>query len=90
MSQFLTSTEHCKASEKISTCLHETAFAPITAGSIRTQANILFAEGAQQSFISLALSNELQVTPEQTTDIAVASFGTTTLTRQRLELPPWK
>ena len=74
MGQFLTPTEHCKASDTISICLLKTAVAPITAGSIRTQANILFDDGAQRSFISLALSNELQITTEQKTDIYSSSL----------------
>jgi len=41
----------------------KTAVAPIIAGGIKTQANILFDEGAQHLFICLAISNELQITP---------------------------
>ena len=66
----------------IATCLLKTAVAPIIAG--RTQVNIHFDEGAQHSFISLAMLNELQITSdEQTTDKAVASFSTTTSTQQK-------
>ena len=84
-SGLLTPASHCKTSENnTTTCLLKTAIAPIIAGGIRTQANILFDEGAQCSFISLAMANELQITPVSTTDVAVASFGTTALTQQKL------
>ena len=46
--------------------------------------HILFDEGAQHSFISLAMANELQITPVSTTDVAVTSFSTTALTQQKL------
>ena len=83
-SGFLTTTSQCEVSENSPTCLLKTAVAPIIANGFRTQANILFDEGAQRSFISLTLSNELHLTPMSMTDISVASFGTTALTQQKL------
>ena len=66
------------------TCLLKTAVAPIVAANTRSQANILFDEGAQRSFISAEMANELQISPTSTTDIAMASFGTTSATIQKL------
>ena len=37
----------CKASQITTTCLLKTAIAPVVSGKIKTQANILFDEGAQ-------------------------------------------
>ena len=54
------------------TCLLKTAVAPVIAGNVKTQANILFDEGAQRSFISEEMASELQITPTSTADIAVA------------------
>jgi len=71
------------------TCLLKTAIAtPIIAGSIKAQANILFDEGAQRSFISADKASELQITPTyfHSANIAVASFGCTSTTNQKLEV----
>jgi len=80
----LETASQCEVSENSPTCLLKTVVAPIIADGIRTQANILFDEGAQCSFISLTLSNELHITPTSMTNIEVASFGTTALTQQKL------
>ena len=74
----------CSAAPQNPTCLLKTAVAPIVAGNTRSQANILFDEGAQQSFISAEMASELQISPTSRTDIAVASFGTTSATIQKL------
>ncbi|XP_065886666.1 uncharacterized protein [Dysidea avara] len=66
------------------TCLLKTAVAPVIAGSIKTQANILFDEGAQRSFISAELATELCIQPTSTQGMALASFGTTTASYQEL------
>ena len=79
----LTPTSCCEAPQSM-TCLLKTAVAPVIAGNIKTQANILFDEGAQRSFISAEMASELQITPTSTADIAVASFGTTSSTPQKL------
>ena len=74
----------CYKAPQITTCLLKTAVAPVVAGNIKAQANILFDEGAQRSFISAAMASELQVIPTSTADMAVASFGTTSTTHQKL------
>ena len=74
----------CSEAPQTPTCLLKTAVAPIVAGNTRSQAKILFDEGAQRSFISAEMANELQISPTSTTDIAVASFGTTSVTIQKL------
>ena len=74
----------CSEAPQTPTCLLKTAVAPIVAGNTRSQANILFDEGAQQSFISAEMANELQISPTSTTDIAMASFVTTSATIQKL------
>ena len=79
----LTPTSCCETPQSM-TCLLKTAVAPVIAGNVKTQANILFDEGAQRSFISEEMASELQITPTSTADIAVASFGTTSSTPQKL------
>ena len=74
----------CSEAPQAPICLLKTAVAPIVAGNTRSQANILFDEGAQRSFISAEMVNELQISPTSTTDIAVTSFGTTSVTIQKL------
>ena len=74
----------CSEAPQNPTCLLKTAVAPIVASNTRSQANILFDEGAQRSFISAEMANELQISPTSTADIAVASFGTTTTNTQKL------
>ena len=74
----------CSEAPRNPTCLLKTAVAPIVAGNTRSQANILFDEGAQRSFISAEMANELQISPTSTADIAVASFGTTSTNTQKL------
>ena len=58
--------------------------APVIANGIKTHANILFDEGAQRSFISAELANELHISPTSHTDIAMASFETTSMTHHKL------
>ena len=60
------------------------AVASIIAGDVKIQANILFDEGTQHSFISAEMASELQLTPTCQVDIAVASFGTTSSTYKKL------
>ena len=66
------------------TCLLKTAIALVIAGSIRTQANILFDEVAQCSFISVEMAAELCIQPAVTQGMALASFETTTALYQEL------
>ena len=53
----------------------KTAIAPIIAANNKTNANILFDEGAQHSFISTAMVEELGIPLSSTADISLASFG---------------
>ena len=55
----------CSAAPQNPTCLLKTAVAPIVAGNTRSQANILFDEGAQRSFISAEMASEPLPHPEQ-------------------------
>ena len=57
-------------------CLLKTAVAPIIAGDVGRQANILFDEGAQRSFISADMAAELNIIPTTTEGLTLASFGT--------------
>ena len=80
----LTPISPCKAPQTLSTCLLNTAVAPVIAGNIKTMANILFDEGAQRSFISTEMVEELGILPAGTTDISLASFGSTSRLQQKL------
>ena len=59
---FITLASCCDA-PKSRTCLLKTAVAFIIANGIKSQANILFDEGAQRSFICAELANELHISP---------------------------
>ena len=74
----------CYDAPKSTTCLLKTAVAPIIANGIKAQANILFDEGAQRSFICAELANELQIFPTSHTEISMASFGATSMSHQKL------
>ena len=65
-------------------CLLKTAIAPIIAGDVRKQANILFDEGAQRSFISAEMAAELNIIPTTTEGLALASFGTDSTAHHQL------
>ena len=67
--------------QSATTCLLNTAVAPIIAGNNKTKENILFDEGAQHSFISTEMVEELGISPTSTTDI---SFGSTSRLHQKL------
>ena len=51
-------------------CLLKTAVAPVSNGCIRSNANILFDEGAHHSFMCIQLAAELHVKPTTTTQVA--------------------
>ena len=84
VTQMLTPASACTTSQTVTTCLLKTAVAPIIAGNNKTKANILFDEGAQRSFISIELVKELGISPTSTTDISLASFGSTSRLNQKL------
>ena len=57
--ELFTPTSHSKTPQEDTTCLFKTAVSPIIADGIKMMANILFDEGAQCSFISVAMATEL-------------------------------
>ena len=61
-----------------------TAVAPISGGNYKTTANILFDEGAQRSFISADMASELGITPDNTEQVAVATFESQTMSHQKM------
>ena len=67
-------------------CLLKTAVAPVANGRRRINANILFDEGAQRSFMSLQLATELQITPSSTTQVALSSFGVESQSFQTMDV----
>ena len=83
-----TTTHACltPAAPSISTsvCLLKTAVAATSAGNYKTTANILFDEGAQQSFISADMASQLGITPDDTEQVAVATFGLQAMSHQKL------
>jgi len=70
--QFLTPASCCNT-PKSTRCLLKTAVAPVIANGFKIQANILFNEGAQHSFISAEMANELHISPTSQAEIAMAS-----------------
>ena len=80
----LTPISPCVTPKSVTTCLLKTAVAPIIAGHTKTSANILFDEGAQRSFISREMVNELGTSLTSTADISLASFGNASRTHQKL------
>ena len=84
----LVPTSHHEAPQN-TTCLLKTAITtPIIADNINAQANILFDEEAQRYFISADMASELKITFTyfHSANIAVASFGSTSTTNQKLEV----
>ena len=67
-------------------CLLKTAIAPVVNGHMRMNANILFDEGAQRSFMSVQLATELQVKPTSSTQVALSSFGAESQSLQTLDV----
>ncbi|XP_065884078.1 uncharacterized protein [Dysidea avara] len=74
------------ASNRSSVCLLKTAIAPVISGGTRINANILFDEGAQKSFICSELASKLQLIPDTTTQVALSSFGANSPSLQTLEM----
>ena len=70
--------------QTLTTCLLKTAIATVTAGNIKTSANILFDEGAQRSFITAQLAAELQISPTTSEQVALSSFGARSQSYQKL------
>ena len=87
----LTPVTSCHASEidtssQHSVSLLKTAVAVVTSGHKNAEANILFDEGAQRSFITAQLAQELQLQTTRTEDVTLSSFGKKNPTHQRLEM----
>ena len=70
--------------QTLTTCLLKTAIATVSAGNIKTSANILFNEGAQWSFITAQLAAELQISPTTSEQVALSSFGARSQSYQKL------
>ena len=60
---------------KDKTCLLKTAIATITFSNIEAEANILFDEGSQRSFIAQELADSLLLKPHKRENISLAAFG---------------
>ena len=69
-----------------SVCLLKTAIADISADSTTIEGHILFDEGAQRSFITQELADQLQLKPAGYENISVASFGAQVSTTRRLAI----
>ena len=70
--------------QTFTTCLLKTAIATVSAGNIKTSANILFDKGAQWSFITAQLAAELQISPTTSEQVALSSFGDRSQSYQKL------
>jgi hypothetical protein len=64
----------------------KTAIATVSIGQLYCEANILLDEGAQRSFITTDLANQLGVLPSQTEEISLSAFGAETSARRHLPL----
>ena len=69
-----------------SVCLLKTAIANVSAGETTVEGHILFDEGAQRSFITQELANQLQLQPSKHENISVSSFGEQVSTSRRLAI----
>jgi len=63
------------APNKHSTCLLKTAIATVVGAGTQVEANILFDEGSQRSFLTEELARELTLTPYRCEHINLLSFG---------------
>ncbi|XP_065918800.1 uncharacterized protein [Dysidea avara] len=67
-----------------SVCLLKTAIANVLASQTTVEGHILFDEGAQRSFITQELANQLQLQPTHHENISVLPFGEQVSTPRRL------
>ena len=67
-------------------CLLKTAVANVYANNTGIEANILLDEGSQRSFLTECLARSLQLQPDHTEDICLASFGSSTGLLRRLNV----
>ena len=71
-----------------SVCLLKTAIADVSSGTTTVEGHILFDEGAQCSFITQDLADELQLQPTSHENISISSFGAQVSTVKRLAVAP--
>ena len=71
-----------------SVCLLKTAIANVSSGRITVEGHILFDEGAQRSFITQDLADELQLQPTGHENISVSSFGAQVSAVESLAVAP--
>jgi hypothetical protein len=64
----------------------KTAIANVSTGQLHCDANILLDEGAQRSYITTDLANQLGVMSSQTEEIALSAFGAQISARRHLPL----
>ncbi|VDI39961.1 Hypothetical predicted protein [Mytilus galloprovincialis] len=69
---------YTSASQETSTFLLKTAEAQVMAVNNTAEANILFDEGAQRSFITAELATKLNVQKEESENLNIVSFGNKT------------
>ncbi len=67
-------------------CLLKTAIAPVRSQHFTVEAHILFDEGAQRSFITQDLVDQLQLKPIKRDTIGLSAFGTKTPTTRQLDV----
>ena len=67
-------------------CLLKTAVATVKANDTRALANILFDEGAQKSFITQALVNQLKSTCYCKEHMCISSFGDETTPKSQVDV----
>jgi len=63
----------------------ETAIAFVKTDNHRVSANILFDEGAQRTFITQALANQLDSCPHYRENLAISSFGGDTTSKYQVD-----
>ena len=68
------------------TCLLKTAIAMVGSEQFKAEANILFDEGAQRSFIRQDLVRQLQIKPTQKENVCLSAFGATTPAVRQLDV----
>lgn len=68
------------------TCLLKTAIAPVRGQHFTIEANNLFDEGAQRSFITQDLVDQLQLNPTRKDTIGLSAFGATTPAIRQLDV----
>ena len=68
------------------TCLLKTAIAMVGSEQFKAEANILFDEGAQRSFIRQNLVRQLQIKPTREENVCLSAFGATTPAVRQLDV----